>query len=306
MSDNETRKTFAVEPERKTDIVTPVRLAAHGTQDGPPCLVVIYGPLIARRFPLEFDEMTVGRSEDADIRVNDDSASRIHARFVVDNGHVTVFDLDSTNGVFVNDCQVKQLGLRDGDFVQVGETIFKFLSGSNVEAKYHQEMYSLTTLDGLTKAYNRRYFLEALEREIMRSRRYERPLCLGLIDIDHFKNINDTWGHLAGDQVLRDMCRIILDAIRKEDIFARYGGEEFALLLPEIGLDGARTLCERLRESISCAVFEYKDDRIPVTISCGIAATPTNGTRIVSEQLIERADAKLYEAKGSGRNLICC
>ncbi len=293
-----------MEPERKTNVVTPIRLAAQGKDDGPPCLVVIYGPLIARRFPMEFDEMTVGRSEDADIRLNDDSASRLHARFFIEDGQVSVVDLDSTNGIFVNDRQVQKLELRDGDFVQIGETIFKFLSGSNVEAKYHQEMYSLTTLDGLTKAYNRRYFNEALEREILRSRRYERPLCLALFDIDLFKRINDNYGHLAGDQVLRDMSRIILDAIRKEDIFSRYGGEEFALLLPEIGLEGARKLCERLRESIAETVFEYKDERIPVTVSAGIACTPENPVVITGEQLVERADAMLYEAKQGGRNQV--
>ncbi len=293
-------------PERKTNVVTPVRVTSEGVDDGPPCIVVIYGPLLARRFMLDFDEMTVGRSEDADVRIDDDSASRIHARFYVRDGVVRVVDLESTNGTFVNDKQVRESELRDGDFVQVGETIFKFLSGSNVEAKYHQEMYSLTTVDGLTKAYNRRYFLEALDREIQRAKRYDRPLVLGLIDIDHFKNINDTWGHLAGDQILRDMSRIILDAIRKEDIFSRYGGEEFALLLPEIGIDGAKVLCERLRESIAGAAFKYEDKRVPVTVSFGLAETPPNGKVIVGQRLIELADGKLYEAKDSGRNKVCC
>jgi diguanylate cyclase (GGDEF)-like protein len=250
--------------------------------------------------------MTIGRSDVADVRIDDDSASRIHARFVVNGGDVRIFDLDSTNGTFVNDRQVTELELRDGDYIQVGETIFKFLSGSNVEAKYHQEMYSLTTIDGLTKAYNRRYFVEVLEREIMRARRYERPLVLGLIDIDHFKKINDTWGHLAGDQILKDMSRIVLDTIRKEDIFSRYGGEEFALLLPEVGLDGAKILCERLRTSIEGAMFRYQDKRVQVTVSLGLACTPCTGDRIVGEKLIELADAKLYEAKESGRNKLCC
>jgi len=295
-----------MDAEHKTNVVTPIRLTEQDVADGPPCLVVIYGPLIARRFPLEFDEMTVGRSEDADIRLNDDSASRIHARFHIEDGRVVLVDLESTNGVFVNDRQVQKIELRDGDFVQIGETIFKFLSGSNVEAKYHQEMYSLTTLDGLTKAYNRRYFSEALEREILRARRYDRPLCLALLDIDHFKKINDEYGHLAGDQVLRDLSRIVLDAIRKEDIFSRYGGEEFALLLPEIGIEGARRLCERLRESIEEARFEYKDDRIPVTVSCGITEIPEKALPISGDQLVERADAKLYEAKGGGRNQVRC
>ena len=249
----------------------------------------------------------IGRAPDNDWILPDPDryVSSHHCRVHFKGGRWILEDT-STNGVFVNDRQVKKLELRDGDFVQIGETIFKFLSGSNVEAKYHQEMYSLTTLDGLTKAYNRRYFAEALEREILRSRRYERPLCLALLDIDHFKKINDTYGHLAGDQVLRDLSRIVLDAIRKEDIFSRYGGEEFALLRPEIGVEGARTLCERLRESIENAVFEYNDERSPVTVSCGISATPEAPLSITGEQLVERADAKLYEAKLGGRNQVRC
>lgn len=290
--------------ERKTNIVTPIRLGQLDADQGPPCLVVIYGPLLARRFMLEKDEQTIGRSEDSEIRIEDDSASRFHARLVVKDRRVTLVDLDSTNGTLVNEKPEREFELRDGDLIQIGETIFKFLAGGNVETKYHQEMYKMTTVDGLTQAYNRRYFMEAFEREVQRARRYRRELCLAMIDIDHFKNINDTWGHLAGDHVLRETARIVADSIRHEDIFGRYGGEEFALLLPEVGHAGAVQVCERLRQKIEAMPFVFGKDEIRVTASFGLASTLALGDVPEVLTLIELADSKLYEAKDLGRNRV--
>ncbi len=290
--------------ERKTNIVTPIRLGQLDADLGPPCLVVIYGPLLARRFMLEKDEQTIGRSEESEVRIEDDSASRLHARLVVKDRRVTLVDLDSTNGTLVNEKPVHDCELRDGDLVQIGETIFKFLSGGNVETKYHQEMYKMTTVDGLTQAYNRRYFMEALEREVQRSRRYRRELCLAMIDLDLFKNINDTWGHLAGDHVLRETARIVADSIRHEDIFGRYGGEEFALLLPEVGLAGSLQVCERLRQRIEAMPFVFGKDDIRVTASFGLASTLALGDAPEVLALIDAADGKLYDAKNHGRNRV--
>ncbi len=299
------REARIIPAERNTNIVTPVKISKEAAGEGPSSLVVIYGPLLARRWTLEKDEVTVGRSEDADIRFDDDAVSRIHARFVVGEGRVRLVDLDSTNGTLVNEKAIHECELRDGDLVQIGETIFKFLSGANVESKYHQEMYKITTVDGLTKAYNRRYFSETLEREILRAKRYRRELCLAMLDIDLFKNVNDTWGHLAGDSVLRELARIINEEIRREDVFARYGGEEFALLLPEVGLGGARMLCERLRKSIAEAAFVFGSETIPVSVSFGIASTAGIEEIVTAVQLIALADDQLYEAKRLGRNRVC-
>jgi diguanylate cyclase (GGDEF)-like protein len=290
--------------ERKTNIVTPIRLGHLDADEGPPCLVVIYGPLLARRFMLEKEEQTIGRSDDSEIRIEDDAASRSHARLLVKDRRVTLIDLDSTNGTLVNEKAVRELELRDGDLVQIGETIFKFLAGGNVETKYHQEMYKMTTVDGLTQAYNRRYFMEAFEREVQRTRRYRRELCLAMIDIDHFKNVNDTWGHLAGDHVLRETARIVADSIRHEDIFGRYGGEEFALLLPEVGLAGALQVCERLRTRLGEAPVVFGRDQISVTASFGLASTEALGEEYGVLDLIHLADSKLYEAKELGRNRV--
>jgi len=290
--------------QRKTSIVTPIRLGRSEADEGPPCLVVIYGPLLARRFMLDSAEQTIGRADDAEIRVDDDAASRAHARIVVTGRRAMLVDLESTNGTFVNEEPVREIELRDGDLVQIGDTIFKFLAGGNVESKYHQEMYRMTTVDGLTQAYNRRYFMETFEREVQRAKRYRRDLCLAMIDIDHFKRINDTWGHLAGDHVLRETARIIADSVRHEDVFGRYGGEEFALLLPEVGLGGSLLLCERLRQQIESAILRFGRDEIRITASFGVASTMALGDEFEPLDLIESADGKLYVAKSQGRNRI--
>lgn len=290
--------------QRKTSIVTPIRLGRNEADDGPPCLVVIYGPLLARRFMLDRAEQTIGRADDAEIRVDDDAASRAHARIVVSGRRAKLLDLGSTNGTFVNEQAVGEIELRDGDLVQIGDTIFKFLAGGNVETKYHQEMYRMTTVDGLTQAYNRRYFMETFEREVQRAKRYRRDLCLVMIDIDHFKLVNDTWGHLAGDHVLRETARIISDTVRHEDVFGRYGGEEFALLLPEVGLAGSLLVCERLRHQIEEARLQFGRDEIRITASFGLASTTALGDAFSPVDLIDLADEKLYDAKRNGRNRV--
>jgi len=290
--------------QRKTNIVTPIRLGRSDPDEGPPCLVVIHGPLLARRFMLDREEQTIGRADEAEIRVDDDAASRAHARIVLSGRRATLVDLESTNGTFVNEQPVGEIELRDGDLLQIGDTIFKFLAGGNVENKYHQEMYRMTTVDGLTQAYNRRYFMETLEREVQRARRYRRELCLAMIDLDNFKAVNDTWGHLAGDHVLRETARIIADGVRHEDVFGRYGGEEFALLLPEVGLAGSLQVCERLRQQIEAATLNFGRSELRVTASFGLASTMALGDDFAPIDLIGRADGRLYVAKSQGRNRV--
>lgn len=273
---------------------------------GPACLVVIYGTNLGKRFFLETGETIIGRSDLVQIQVEQESISRQHAKVISDGTRQRLVDLNSTNGTFVNDQTITDAILSDGDFVRVGQTIFKYLAGTNIESKYHEEIYRLTTVDGLTHAYNKRYFLESLERELNRAQRYSRALSLIMLDIDHFKNINDTYSHLAGDYVLREMGSQIIQNLRREDIFSRYGGEEFAILLPEIGLEDARQVAEKLRRKIESQTFMFSQKTIPVTASFGVHATKPNEPDVTSEQFIAAADAKLYEAKQSGRNRVCC
>jgi two-component system cell cycle response regulator len=284
--------------------ITKVSSVAPKNAGGEGCLVLIYpgGPDMGRRFPLTRSEVVLGRGADCDIQVDRDSVSRRHARLFRVGEQWMVEDLGSTNGSYVNDVPVQRSVLRDADFVKIGAAIFKFLSGAGVEAAYYEEIYRMTIIVGLTGAHNKRYFMEFLEREIARCARYKRPLSLLMIDIDHFKKINDTHGHLTGDYCLREMSRRLLARIRREELFARYGGEEFAAVLPETDLEGARHFGETIRALVADVPFEFEGDTFPVTISVGIHTL--DGQEVYPPEFIKRADENLYRAKREGRNRV--
>ena len=267
-----------------------------------PCLVVVYGDELGRKFELDRPTMIIGRSAGADVRVDHETVSRAHAELVVDGARVELRDLGSMNGTWVNDERVKDARLADHDLIKIGTTIFKFLSGSNVERAYYDEIYRAMTVDGLTGAYNKRYLMEALGREVARSGRYGRDLSLVLFDIDRFKEINDGHGHLGGDAILSAVCHAIAREIREEDVLARFGGDEFAVLLPETDLEHARLVAEKLRSIVATAELVVGDARVPVTVSLGVASL-VPGTDD-AEELVRRADERLYEAKRAGRNCV--
>jgi diguanylate cyclase (GGDEF)-like protein len=266
------------------------------------CLVVIYGTDLGKRIPLGMGVVEAGRSTKCDLSIDQESVSRHHARIYWTGRSYRIKDLESTNGTFVNDQPVLERDLSDGDQIKIGRTILKFMTGGNIEASYHEEIYRLMTFDGLTQAYNKRYFHEALEREISRCRRYAREVSLILFDIDHFKKINDTHGHLAGDTILRDLALTVKGRIRREDVFARVGGEEFAVLLPEVPAKGAREAAEKVRRVVEATSFRFEQQVIPVTVSLGIAAWA--GGDEDPQALYKRADQSLYSAKESGRNRV--
>lgn len=273
------------------------------SRPGDACIVVIYGPELGRRISLGTAPFEIGRSSKNDLFIDQESISRHHARITYDGvGSYLVTDLNSTNGTFVNDQQVKEQRLRDGDQVQIGRSILKFMTGENIEVHYHEEIYRLMTIDGLTQIFNRRYFDEALEREFNRSKRYARALSLVLFDIDHFKKTNDTYGHLAGDNLLRQLVAALRPKLRREDIFARTGGEEFGVLLPEIALDGAIITAEKLRKIAEAAPLKFEQNNIACTISLGVAVLSEQD--MTGETLYRRADDRLYAAKQSGRNRV--
>jgi diguanylate cyclase (GGDEF)-like protein len=268
------------------------------------CLVMIAGPFLGKKYPLvDDDEFTLGRDEKNFIVVDMDNVSRRHCAVVHRNNRFFVKDLGSTNGSYLNDEEIREeQPLRSGDLVKVGSAIFKFLSGGNIEQQYYEEIYTLTICDGLTQIHNKRYFLEFLERELGRCQRYHRALSLMMFDIDHFKQINDTSGHLAGDYVLRELAAIIKPSVRKEECFARYGGEEFAYVTPESGIENTRKLAEKLRRRIEDHAFTFEGKVIPVTTSIGVAELTPEVTEPL--QFIKVADANLYRAKKTGRNRV--
>ena len=274
--------------------------------DRPPardaCLVVIYGMDLGKKYNVNQKSVVVGRSSSADIQVDQESVSRNHCKLLNTGQSIMLRDLGSTNGTYVNDELVDEYVLRDGDFIKVGRCIFKFLVGSNIENAYHEEIYRLTTIDGLTQIFNKRYFVETLEREMGRAQRYRRQLSLIMFDIDHFKEINDNYGHLAGDHILRQLAATVKSRIRREDILARYGGEEFAIVLPELDRDNAITFAEKIRILIENSVFEFEETRIPLTVSVGVSILSAEADS--PETLIKFADDNLYRAKDEGRNRV--
>lgn len=270
---------------------------------GQSCLVLLYPPGrdMGKRFPLDQDEVTIGRTR-GDIRVDLDSVSRRHARAFKVKKQWSLEDLGSTNGTYINDTQINQARLTSGDIVRVGTSIFKFLSGKGIEASYHEEIYRMTIIDTLTGANNRRFLMDFVEREIARSVRHGRPLALLLFDIDHFKMINDTHGHLVGDEVLKGVSRRLRSRVRTEELLARYGGEEFAVVVPETDHEAALVLAEEYRALVSDESFDCEGTSVEVTTSIGVASL--QGEEIDSEGFLKRADDKLYEAKRAGRNRI--
>ena len=270
------------------------------------CLIHIYptGPGMGTRYPLAETQIVLGRGSDCEIRINDHSVSRKHARIQPGSDGYYAVDLQSTNGTYINDVPASMCKLKDGDYLRVGNCIYRFLMGGNVEAEYHEEIYRLTIIDALTDIHNKRYFLEFLDREIARSSRYERPLSLVMLDIDRFRVINEELGHLGGDFTIRELSARIKGNIRKEELFARYGGEEFAIVLPETPCEGAQLLAERLIRVINQTPFQYEDKQFSVTISAGIGST-SGEKNMTSVELIRRADEKLYQAKKDGRNRVC-
>ncbi|MSU78762.1 MAG: GGDEF domain-containing protein [Gemmataceae bacterium] len=288
-------ETWMNAPER------PVSLSSRNA-----CLVHIYptGPSMGTRYTIGDAPLILGRATDCDIRINDHSVSRSHARIQPGADGFYAVDLQSTNGTYVNDIPASMYKLKDGDYLRVGNCIYRFLMGGNVEAEYHEEIYRLTIIDGLTEIHNKRYLMEFLDRELARSSRYDRPLSLLICDIDRFKSINDRFGHLGGDFVLRELANRIKGNIRKEELFARYGGEEFAVVLPETKQDGALILAERLCKVINQTPFVFENETFEVTISGGLATTQGKAN-ITPMELIRRSDEKLYQAKEEGRNRVC-
>jgi two-component system cell cycle response regulator len=283
-------------------VVTSISAISERPKAKEACLVVIYGLDLGKRFSLDRPEFIIGRSDKADIRIDQEAISRNHCKIVNTGNAVVLCDLNSTNGTFVNDRMVDEQTLHDGDFIKVGRCIFKFITGDNIESAYHEEIYRLTTVDGLTQIFNKRYFLEALDREMGRAHRYRRHLSLIMFDIDHFKNINDTYGHLAGDYVLKQLAFVLKGRIRREDVLARYGGEEFSIVLPEIDRHNAVQFADKVRRMVEQATFVFEGTIIAVTISLGVATLdPSVGDPVA---FIKVADEHLYRAKSAGRNCV--
>jgi two-component system cell cycle response regulator len=268
-------------------------------------LVVMAGSNVGEMYKVEKDQTVIGRGDKADLRLIDDGISRDHARIVKEGNQMFLEDMGSTNGTYCNGAPVTRQALCEGDKILLGSTtILKFSYHDKLDEAFQRQMSESALRDGLTRAYNKRYFGERVESELQYALRHDAPLSLIFIDIDHFKRINDVHGHQAGDSVLVQLATLTSSMLGEDDVFTRYGGEEFAVIARGTDLAAAEALSERIRASVEAHPFAFGDQTIPVTISVGISRAPGAGIATTID-LVARADEALYAAKRAGRNRIC-
>lgn len=271
------------------------------------CLVVIYplgpGGKIAERIELKHPKIRIGRAPDNEIVVDDRNVSRWHARLERRGERLFLVDEGSTNRTLLNDTDVvEEVVLENGDRIKTGSTIFKYLRGTDIEAAYHEQAYKNVVTDNLTGLWSRYRFDLELEREFSRCRRHAHPLSLLFIDVDRFKAVNDTYGHPAGDQVLRGVAEVIRGILGDDGVCARYGGEEMVALLPDTPLEAGTAIAEAVRARVAAQPFVTSGVTIRVTVSIGCAAMEPGDPS--ADEFLQRGDRKLYLAKNQGRNRV--
>jgi len=270
------------------------------------CLVVIRGPRLGARLDLDRLPLIIGRGASADFRLPSRSVSRSHCRVVRDDGQLWIEDLRSTNQTLINGRPVDRQRLKDGDQLRIGDAVLKYLAEGNAEVAFLAEMRENVIRDELTGLHNRRHLMSTLNDFLVNRRDPDAPiLSLAILDVDRFKDINDVIGHLAGDDVLRQLADVLSGEVRKDDLLARIGGEEFAVLMPGHSLTSAQATCERIRAAVEAREFRVdgRDDALAVTVSIGVAQW-TNAMKEASD-LFRVADDLLYRSKHAGRNRVC-
>jgi len=292
-NDSSTTQRRTIRPPRGLDL--------RGGTDA--CLVVLQGQRLGQRIDIGDQALTFGRAPECDFQIVERSVSRQHARLWKEPSGYRVKDLDSTNKTLLNDQPIIEAELKDGDHITIGSCVLKFMERSSVEARYHDEIYQLATMDPLTGLYNRRHFLQLLERELARTTSHQRPLALLIIDLDHFKSVNDLYGHAAGDVVLKLVGASLQANARGEVIVARIGGEEFAAVLPEQDISEAAAFAERLRSAIEALELDASVGPRRVTVSIGVASWRPGMAGVAD--LLRTTDTELYRAKEDGRNRVC-
>jgi diguanylate cyclase (GGDEF)-like protein len=288
----------------------------RGTRELRPALVFLRGELLAVPIPLERDIVTLGRALEADVRVNDARASRLHARITVEQlpepgeTQFRLTDLKSTNGTILNGQPVSDALLQHGDKLQIGEHLLRFELLDEIDREFQRQIHRLLVHDELTGLLTSKSFFSELRREAARAAAEDRPFCVLMMDLDHFKEVNDTYGHLTGSRTLEEVGVCITQALRAGDVAARFGGEEFAAFLLDADLAQGLVAAERVRSNVETHDFAITRQQPNdgqrthrVTISIGIATFPDNSRDPI--ELVELADTALYRAKRYGRNRIC-
>ncbi len=274
----------------------------------PPCLVMLEGPAgyVGKQWPIDKQDLVIGRSMTSAIFVDDRSVSKSHAKIGLVGGEVTIIDLESTNRTVINDDIIPPLvpmKMKNNDQIKVGNVLFKFLEQGSIEAVAIEQLQKKTEKDALTAIFNRAALLMKGPEAFKRAKLLKVPLSIAVFDVDHFKKVNDRYTHLAGDHVLRELASVVqTKLIRLDDFFARYGGEEFVVILFGSGLAQALDIGERLRATVEGHQFVFEGQKIPVTISVGVVTMlPHMNTW---DELFAQGDVALYKSKGAGRNRV--
>ena len=283
-------------------------------RDLQPALVFLSGDLIAAPIPLERQEVILGRALAADVRINDTKISREHAKITVLTDERTgrteyiLTDLSSRNGTFLNGRRITEERLNNGDKISVGKHILRFDLHDEIDREYHRQIHRLLSHDDLTGLLSSRSFFSELRREAGRAKAENRPFCVLMMDLDFFKQVNDTYGHLTGSKTLEELGTCIMKSLRSGDAAARFGGEEFAAFLLDAELSQAMVAAERIRSEVEKTQFTVVrrgtfNQKHRVTISIGVSSFPEDSLDPI--ELVEMADSALYRAKHEGRNRVC-
>lgn len=295
--------------ERETDITTNLdesNIAKAPQPDGSvPYLVVLAGESVGRVIRLHPDStMVAGRSRSCDVFIDCSNISRRHATFELDvDAQTTVVDLGSTNGTLVNGKKVDRSLLHDGDRVCFGNVILRYSQKDGLEFDFQKKLYDKATKDVLTGAFNKRYFLEALNKEFSFHSRRDAPLSLIMMDLDDFKKINDTYGHVNGDIVLKSLASELLQCLRREDLLARFGGEEFVVIFRDTHLEEALSVARKLMDLVNSLSFETLDASFGIGVTMGVA-TYYKENYTSPDDLLMAADRNLYVGKKEGKGRI--
>jgi len=269
-------------------------------------LTVVSGPSTGRVFVIEGD-VTLGRGRDCALRIDDPGASREHARITVTvDSRYILEDIGSLNGTYVDGGRIERAELRSGDRINLGPNVVIAFAIVDAQAeRIAHQIYESSVRDPLTRAHNRRYLVERLASEIAYANRHRSKLGLILFDLDHFKRVNDTYGHLAGDDVLRDVAALVQRLIRAEDLFARWGGEEFVVLVRGIEHANVGRFAERLRSAVEQLEIAADQHLLRVTISAGYASLEQlPKEQRTADDLLRISDERLYRSKQDGRNRV--
>ena len=304
---NEDRKLEGYEEETddRTAIVSLKELKAPRKQTKDRHLLVrVRGAELGRVTLLSPERVRVGRSQDSELWLSDDGVSRRHANLQREGNTYVLEDESSANGTFVAGVKITRHELKDGDIIQFGPTaVFRYTLSDESQEALLRQLYDASVTDALTGAHNREHFDTQLRAELSYARRHNTDVSLVIFDADHFKKVNDTYGHQVGDAVLMQIANVVRGTVRSEDVFARYGGEEFALVLRGIDIEGCGAVADRLRERI--AALKVKTDRgeLSITVSAGCSSLSTIDDK-TPEGMIAVADRRLYCAKHAGRNRV--